>query len=101
MSLANKKTCTVCGKEYTYCPTCERLNSWKYYADTSECFQIFMIFSQLREGVITETEAITQFGNTGITLDYDFNSFIPSVANEIKRILGTNSTEETPKKKSK
>ncbi len=102
MALANKKACTVCGKEYTYCPNCERLGSWKYYADTPECFQIFMIFSQIREGTLTEGEAVTQFWHIGITLDYDFSKFIPSVADEIKRMLTENSTtKKDTKKKSK
>src|SRR5574344_892401 len=98
MAVSNKKLCTICGKEYAYCPTCERLGGWKYYTDTPECFQIFMILSEIREGVITKEEAKTNFGHIGITSDYDYSNLIPAVADVVKDIVTDNVQEDTESK---
>ena len=83
----NNKTCTICGAEYNYCPKCEKLGGYKFYADTPECFQIFMILYDIREGTVSTAEAKNQFANIGITSDYDFAKFIPSVAELVKSIV--------------
>lgn len=101
MAVSNKKNCTICGKEYVYCPNCEKLGGYKYYADTPECYQIFMILSEIREGVITKAEAKTNFSYIGITSDYDFSNLIPSVAEVVKDIVTDDSIEDKPKTKKK
>lgn len=87
---SSNKNCTICGVEYNYCPTCEQLGGWKYYADNPECYKIFMVLYEIREKIISELEAKSILENMGINLSSDFSLYIPSVAKEIRRILGEN-----------
>lgn len=43
--------------------------------------------SGFREGVTTKEEATIEFGNIGITEDYDFSNLLPAVARDIKEII--------------
>jgi hypothetical protein len=103
MAVSNKKACAICGTEYNYCPSCERNAGYKYYADKPECYQVFMVLSEVREGTLTETEAAEQFNQIGIDTKYDFTKFIPSVADDIKRIVSKvdGKTEEKANTKKK
>jgi hypothetical protein len=101
MAVSNFTTCAICGKEYNYCPSCEQHKGYRYYADTPECFQVFLILQDIREGIINETEAVERFNHIGITLDYDFTQMISSVATDVKRILGGGSEVKPKEKKTK
>lgn len=85
--MANNKECWICGKTYNYCPKCEKVGSWRAIACSPEHFQIDTIIREYREGIITKNEAVSLFDNIGINNKYDFKNILPSVVNDIKKII--------------
>ena len=83
----NNKICTICGNSYNYCAKCERLGGYKFYADTPECYQVFEIMREYREGIITAIEAKSQFERIEITIDGDFSKYLEAVTRDIKMII--------------
>lgn len=87
--------CRICDKKYNYCPHCRRYESWKAYACSPEHYQIHLIIDELNEDIINKLEAKTKFQNIGIDENYNFDEFLPEIAEVIKTII---SFEEKPKK---
>lgn len=87
--MAVVKECWICGKKFSYCPNCKRKETWKKETCTTEHYQINLILDELREGVITKSEAKKRFENVGVNDNYDFSKLLPAVARDIKEILNT------------
>ena len=98
--MANLSKCSVCGAEYAYCPNCSNTHAWKFYTDTHEHYQIFMILKQYKAGVYTKADAKIALENIGITAKSDRSVFKPKVAEKIKDILAytENKIAKTEKK---
>lgn len=94
-----KNKCLICDKEYNYCPHCKRYESWKMYTCCAEHYQIKLILTEFREGILTALEAKNKFQNIGIRLDYDFSEFLPEITRDIKIILNTKSKPKRTTKK--
>lgn len=97
--MANLTKCAICDSTYSYCPNCATTHAWKFYTDTHECFQIFMIIKQYKTGLMLKDEAKQSLEYLGFTLASDFSKFKPDVADKIKEILTvkeaeTNSVDE-------
>ena len=41
--MSNQTQCAICGQMYNYCPSCAGTHAWKFYTDTHEHYQIFLI----------------------------------------------------------
>lgn len=49
MALANNATCSICGKPYRVCRTCEEVTSftpWKTVTDTLSHYMIYLVLSE-------------------------------------------------------
>lgn len=91
--------CQICGKEYNYCPKCKNIGSWKAIADTHECYQIAMVLTGYREGIVNEQQAKEQFENIGINADTDLTHLLGAVARDVKMIIAKGSEKAFSKKK--
>ena len=93
--MGNNRSCWVCGKTYSYCPHCQSIGSWKAIACSPTHYQIYMILTEYRGGVISKEEATAQFTNIGID-EEELNTILDSVARDIKQII----TDDSKSKKS-
>lgn len=94
--MANVKKCSVCGKEYNYCPNCEKTHAWKFYTCIPEHYQIHMALDQYRSDVFDKKDTADYFETIGITPDKDLSFLLPEVEKDIRLIIG-----EKPIKKNK
>ena len=95
-----KTTCQICGKEYDYCPNCDKVKNWRRYACTPEHYQIVMILTEYREGVIDAKEATECFANIGITANSELD-LLDAVTRDIKAIIEKGTPKRVPKPKAK
>ena len=51
------RTCTCCGKTYSYCPSCGNGPSWKMLYDTETCKDIMNIVSGYNMNLISKNQA--------------------------------------------
>ena len=83
----NNATCSICGKDYHKCISCndEMVTSpWKKYTDTSEHYKIYQILHGFSTGVYDKDEAKSKLQMVDLS---DMNSFRDSIKNTIKRIM--------------
>lgn len=85
--MANLAKCLICGEKYNYCPSCAGTHAWKFYTDTHEHYQIYMIIEQYNSKVYSKDDARIAFENIGITADSDLSKLKPSIAEQIKNII--------------
>ena len=85
--MANFTQCAICGKEYNYCPSCSGTHAWKFYTDTHEHYQIFVILKQYKDNVCSKEDARIALTNIGITKDSDLSILKPRIAEKITEIL--------------
>lgn len=64
--------CQVCGTPYYICKNCEKLNSWKTSACSTQHFQIRQIYLQYRDKLITLKQATTMLSHLG---EIDYSNF--------------------------
>lgn len=98
--MANLTKCIICGEKYAYCPNCANTHAWKFYTDTHEHYQIYMILQQYKMNH-NKNESRKAFANIGITNNTDLSSFLPGVSSFIKDILTPDEQPETRFKKTK
>lgn len=92
--------CSICGAEYNYCPNCAKTHAWRFYADTPECYQIFLILKEY--GAYHDKDvARNAFKNIGITSSSDLIGFKPKIAERISAIIKEEPKEQTVIKKPK
>lgn len=80
-------TCQICGTKYHYCGDCRKHSNWRRIVDTPEHYQIVMILTDYREGVINDIEAARRFNDLGVTIKSDFSVYLEAVARDIQMIL--------------
>ncbi len=85
--MANLTKCLICGEKYSYCPSCAGTHAWKFYTDTHEHYQIYMIIEQYNSKLYSKDDARIAFENLGITANSDLSNLKPSIAEQIKNIL--------------
>ena len=85
--MANLTKCLICGEKYNYCPSCSGTHAWKFYTDTHEHYQIYMIIEQYNAKLYSKDDARIDFENIGITADSDLSKLKPSIAEQIKNII--------------
>jgi hypothetical protein len=92
--MANLAKCLICGEKYNYCPSCAGTHAWKFYTDTHEHYQIYMIIDQYNSKVYSKDDARIAFENIGITADSDLSNLKPSIAEQIKNIVTVEKSNE-------
>lgn len=65
--MENNHECVICGNGYYACNKCDKINSWRRYADTPSCYQLFLIIEEYMHEVISKAEARKLLANIGIT----------------------------------
>jgi len=92
--MANLTKCLICGEKYNYCPSCSGTHAWKFYTDTREHYQIYMIIEQYNSKLYSKDDARIAFENIGITADSDLSNLKPSIAEQIKNIVTVEKSDE-------
>lgn len=85
--MANLNKCAICGTEYSYCPNCAGSHAWRFYTDTHEHYQIYMIIKQYSSGIFDKNEARIAFNNIGITDTSNLNGLKDNIVKVIQEIL--------------
>lgn len=79
--------CKICQKEYEYCPSCKSnksYHSWRSYADTTNCYKIFMILRDSALGNISHNEAKLQLSKCDLS---QRDNYFPRIRTQINEIL--------------
>lgn len=92
--MSNLTKCSICGETYSYCPNCANTHAWKFYTDSYECYQIFMVLKQYGSKQIDKSEAKTMLERIGITEKTDLSIYKPKIAERLTNIL----TDDEPVK---
>lgn len=85
--MANLTRCLICGEKYNYCPNCANTHAWKFYTDTHEHYQIYMIMQEYNVNPQNKEDARIKLENIGITADTDLSNLLPEVAKQIKEMV--------------
>lgn len=82
------KKCQICGKDYKFCPECDRVDSYKKVVDDPVCYKIYMVIYQYRTNIIDIDKAKEEFSTIGVTAKTlsDFK-LIDSVRNYVAEIV--------------
>ena len=87
MGKQNNRTCIICGKQYRYCPTCgEDSNkpTWYLIFDSQNCYDIYNVCTQYRDGTITAKKAYELISKLDIS---NMKEFAAVTQEQIKKIL--------------
>lgn len=83
MSNKNNSTCSICGKEYELCYSCNKKDTsmlWKMHCDTPNHYKIFQVINGYTAGVYSKAEAAKRLKNIDL-------SDIDSLRDNIKAII--------------
>lgn len=87
MKNKDNRICVICGKSYSYCPSCHQdKNKPTWYAifDGENCKGIYDVCTEYRDGNIDKKTAYERITKLDIT---DIEDFAESTKNQIKDIL--------------
>lgn len=93
----NNKTCVICGKSYSYCPSCSVDSdkpSWYFVFDGENCNEIYNICTSYRDGVIDKKVAFEKINKCDIS---GLDNFADSTKKQIKEILMYSDVKEVKK----
>ena len=80
-------TCSICGKGYYKCLTCQaeiKATPWKQYTDTSEHYKIYQVIRGFNTGVYTKEEAKDKLKAIDLS---DLNDLRDNIKKIIKDIM--------------
>jgi len=86
MARKNNRTCIVCAKEYSYCPTCSedrKKEPWHNIYCCDNCKTIFETASDYLTKVITKEEAKTKFSACDLSRKETFHKKIVEAIEEV------------------
>ena len=86
--MANVSWCRCCGKEYQVCPTCAEVKvykPWRIICDTAPHYQVWLIVSNYRKGIVDKAEAKKQL--EGVKLDKQLNRAKEILAFELTKLV--------------
>ena len=102
MGSKNNRTCIICGKQYSYCPSCGNdveKPTWYFLFNDHNCHDIYEVCTQYRDNEITVEQAYERIMELDIS---DIDDFAETTRNQIKEILSngkknnsTNGKEKT------
>ena len=62
----NNAVCSICGRHYHKCLSCRdsmKLQPWKVFTDTAECYKVFQVVKGFSTGVYTKDEFKSKLKN--------------------------------------
>jgi hypothetical protein len=80
-------TCSICGKKYSGCDTCDSTKTympWRTIVDTQEHYKIFMIIRDYENKHIDKSEAKKQLSKIDLS---EKDNFVIEIKNKIDEIL--------------
>lgn len=87
MAEKNNATCSICGKGYYKCLSCQsemKSQPWKQYTDTSEHYKIYQVIHGFNIGVYTKDEANKKLQAIDLS---DLNDLRDNIRKIIKDIM--------------
>lgn len=84
--MEHARKCTICGKEYSYCPFCaqyKHLPKWMVGFDTENCKDISNIVANYRAEAIDKATAKDLLSYKDLTVLNGYNPFIEGIISEI------------------
>lgn len=87
MAEKNNATCSICGKPYHMCLSCNDImksSPWKMHTDTPEHYKVFQIIRGYNTNVYTKDEAKKKLENVDLS---DLNTFRENIKKTIKNIM--------------
>ena len=90
-----KRRCRVCGKEYEYCYSCEKIHSWRSIADTIEHYYILCVLMdyQVNHDAVSAFKALEKRGVDFHEIE-DFLSGIQKLLKEVDLAHENNRVQE-------
>lgn len=82
------KQCIICGKMYSYCPSChhdKNKPSWYAIFDGENCKNIYDVCTNYRDGIYDKKTAYDKLMKLDIT---DIKNFADSTKKQIEEIMG-------------
>ena len=82
--------CQICGKEYYACNKCRKYNGYKLVVDKPDCYGVYLILTDYRQGVITKKEAEKKLRDNNITLTSlkkNKDNYIPEVYDKLVEVM--------------
>ena len=92
MGKKNNRKCCICGRSYSYCPTCGEdagKPTWYFIFDDLNCHDIYEVCTQYRDGEIDTKVAYEKISKLDIS---DLDNFPEVTQSQIKEII-TNGKE--------
>lgn len=86
MSKKTNATCSICGKEYTMCRSCDKNKpnmAWKLHCDCPEHYKIFQVIHGYTTGVYNDAEAAKKLERIDMS---DFDELRDSIKETINKI---------------
>jgi len=99
MSKKNNKTCIICKKPYSYCPSCHQDASkptWYMIFDSENCKKIYDICTAYRDGEIDKAIAYERIKECDLT---GLKDFAETTRKQIEEILNCKTTTVIEDKK--
>ncbi len=86
MEYENNAICTICGKAYHRCSTCQdsRLNPWKNVVDTMEHYKIYMTVASYNNGYLSKEKANEELLDLDLS---ELGTFVPEIRDKINEIM--------------
>ena len=82
MAEKNNATCSICGNSYHKCLSCRdsmKLQPWKIYTDTAECYKVFQVVKGFSTGVYTKDEFKSKLKNIDLSNLENYREHIKSL----------------------
>lgn len=79
--------CSVCGKKYHVCQSCQNTGSfvpWRTIADSPSCYKIFQILSSHTNRQIDDTQARALLQRCNLS---GLDTFLPEIKDAVLRLL--------------
>ena len=95
MALENNAICSICGKPYHVCRTCQDVKSftpWRSVTDTMEHYKIYLIVADYTNNK-DKAKAKSELENCNLS---DLEILVPSIKSVIKEIMAEEKIVEKP-----
>lgn len=96
--MADNRKCTICGKEYSYCPRCKHdadRPTWLFAFDTETCMTIYRVCIGYRDKTISIEEAYDAISKLE---DLDLDILAEGTRGQIEEILAYKKEEKKENK---
>ena len=90
MGKKNNRSCLICGRSYSYCPSCGADSSkptWYFLFDCKNCLDIYDVCTEYRDNILNAKEAYEKVSKLDISKLENFNDVTKG---QIKEIIELN-----------